>query len=221
MSCTRYSVTRRSYWRLQKGDCKKSETQPLFSYCCCCCWPSYHLSHYWRCGTQISAISCLRAQSVCSQVWLSDQLIIVVIHRVSRYCHLQMVIRILPTVQWYWVHLFTLPLSASRAEDPGFESRLHQDFFGVESYQWFQNWHSSGYPARRLAWQGQHWDWSGRCQYAVTGWGGTLDLQLLSQSGSTYNCLCRSVPEILSPVAGTLSKQQQRITLRFSSYTVC
>ena len=26
-------------------------------------------------------------------------------------------------------------LSASRAEDPGFESRLRRDFFGVESYQ--------------------------------------------------------------------------------------
>ena len=25
--------------------------------------------------------------------------------------------------------------SASRAEDPGFESRLSRDFFGVESYQ--------------------------------------------------------------------------------------
>ena len=25
--------------------------------------------------------------------------------------------------------------SASRAEDPGFESRLHRDFSGVESYQ--------------------------------------------------------------------------------------
>ena len=25
--------------------------------------------------------------------------------------------------------------SASRVEDPGFESRLRQDFFGVESYQ--------------------------------------------------------------------------------------
>ena len=24
-------------------------------------------------------------------------------------------------------------------------------FVGVESYQWLQNWHSSGYPARRLA----------------------------------------------------------------------
>ena len=40
---------------------------------------------------------------------------------------------------------------ASRAEDPGFESRLRRDLFGVESYQWLQNWHSSGYPARRLA----------------------------------------------------------------------
>ena len=41
--------------------------------------------------------------------------------------------------------------SASRAEHPGFESRLHRDFFGVESHKWLKNWHSSGYPARRLA----------------------------------------------------------------------
>ena len=41
--------------------------------------------------------------------------------------------------------------SASRAEDPGFESRLRRDFFGVESYQWLKNWHSSLYPVRRLA----------------------------------------------------------------------
>ena len=35
--------------------------------------------------------------------------------------------------------------SASRAEDPG--------VFWVESYeyQWLKNWHSSGYPAGRLA----------------------------------------------------------------------
>ena len=41
--------------------------------------------------------------------------------------------------------------SASRAEDPGFESRLCRDFFRVKSYQWLKNWHSSGYLARRLA----------------------------------------------------------------------
>ena len=41
--------------------------------------------------------------------------------------------------------------SASRAEGPGFESRLRRDVFGVESYQLLKNWHSSGYPARRLA----------------------------------------------------------------------
>ena len=41
--------------------------------------------------------------------------------------------------------------STSRAEGPGFESRLRRDFFGVESYQWLKHWHSSGYPARRLA----------------------------------------------------------------------
>ena len=41
--------------------------------------------------------------------------------------------------------------SVSREEDPGFESRLCRDFSGVESYQCLKNWHSSGYPARRLA----------------------------------------------------------------------
>ena len=53
---------------------------------------------------------------------------------------------------WFWWpdHLVGLVVkaSASRAEDPGFESR---DFSGVESYQWLENWHSSGYPARHLA----------------------------------------------------------------------
>ena len=41
--------------------------------------------------------------------------------------------------------------SASRAEDRGFESHLRQDFSRVESYQQLKNWHSNGYPARRLA----------------------------------------------------------------------
>ena len=41
-------------------------------------------------------------------------------------------------------------VSALRAEDHRFESRLRQDFTGVESYQWLKNWHSSGYPAGRL-----------------------------------------------------------------------
>ena len=60
-------------------------------------------------------------------------------------------------------------VSTSRAEDPRFEFRLRRgDFFsGVESYQWLQNWHSSGYPAR--------------CLYRVsagTGWPGVSILWL-------------------------------------------
>ena len=51
-----------------------------------------------------------------------------------------------------WAPCFVLLTQcASRAEGPGFESRLRRDFFGVELYQWLKNWHSSGYPARRLA----------------------------------------------------------------------
>ena len=34
---------------------------------------------------------------------------------------------------------------------PGSNSTCAGIFFGVESYQWLKNWHSSGYPARRLA----------------------------------------------------------------------
>ena len=33
-------------------------------------------------------------------------------------------------------------------------------FFWIKSHQWLKHWHSSGYPARRLASQGQGWDWS-------------------------------------------------------------
>ena len=58
-------------------------------------------------------------------------------------------------------------------------------FFGVESYQWLRNWHSSAYPARRLVLWGQCWDWSARCQYTVTEWDGRFGLQLLSQCGCT------------------------------------
>ena len=59
--------------------------------------------------------------------------------------------------------------STSRVEDPGFESRFRRDFFGVESYQYLQYWHSSGYAARRLALQGQLWNGSARYEYTVTG----------------------------------------------------
>ena len=41
--------------------------------------------------------------------------------------------------------------SASRAEGPGFESRLRRDFSGSSHTSDLKNWHSSGYPARRLA----------------------------------------------------------------------
>ena len=49
-------------------------------------------------------------------------------------------------------------------------------FSRVESYQWLENWHRSGYPARHLALWGQCWDWFARCQYTVTGWRRKFDL---------------------------------------------
>ena len=83
--------------------------------------------------------------------------------------------------------------SASRAQDPEFESRLRRDL-------------KIGNPVATLpgAWRYRiSWDRLVWCQYAVTGWDGKFGLQLLSQCGSTYNCL--STPsEIHSHVAGTL-----------------
>ena len=46
-----------------------------------------------------------------------------------------------------------------------------------------------------------------RCQNTMTGWDSKFDLRFLSQCGSTYNCLSRSVPEIHQLVAGTSSNQ--------------
>ena len=42
-------------------------------------------------------------------------------------------------------------VSASGTEDPGFKSRLHRDFSGSSHTSDLKIWHSSGYPARRLA----------------------------------------------------------------------
>ena len=61
--------------------------------------------------------------------------------------------------------------SASRAEDPEFWILLAMGFFWVKSFQWLKHWHSSGYPARRVALYCQRWDWSAWCQYTVIGWG--------------------------------------------------
>ena len=66
---------------------------------------------------------------------------------------------------------------ASRAEDPGFESRLRQDFSGVKSYQCLKN--SSGYPAGRY----RHYRVS-----AGTGWPGVSILWL----GEVENLICNS-----------------------------
>ena len=71
---------------------------------------------------------------------------------------LLLVLGLLLPPQSMWLYLIfhrlvgiVVKASASRAEDPRFESCLRQDFFGVESYQWLKIWHSNGYPARRLA----------------------------------------------------------------------
>ena len=52
---------------------------------------------------------------------------------------------------------------------PGSNPACAGIFSGLSHTSDFKNWHSSGYPARRLALYGQRWDWSARCQYTVTG----------------------------------------------------
>ena len=51
-------------------------------------------------------------------------------------------------LKWDRLAGLVVTASASRAEDPGFESRLRRDFSVVESYQWLKNWHSSGLPCQ-------------------------------------------------------------------------
>ena len=111
----------------------------------------------------------------------------------------------------YHYHLVGLVVkaSASKAEDPGFESRLRRDFFRVESYSWLNNWHSSGYPAWRLVLQGQCWGWLVWCQYIVTGWGGKFALQLhLSVAARKIAWADLSLRYTCMHIAGTLSNQQ-------------
>ena len=71
-----------------------------------------------------------------------------------------------------WPNGWGVRLGSGRS---GVRIPLATRFCRVESYQWFRNWHSSGYSARRLALQGQCWDWSARCQYTVTRWGRKFD----------------------------------------------
>ena len=57
--------------------------------------------------------------------------------------------------------------SASRAEDPGFESPLRRDFFSGSSHTRDLK---IGTPVASLPGvKDQRWDWSAWCQYTVTG----------------------------------------------------
>ena len=93
---------------------------------------------------------------------------------------------------------FVVEASASRAADPGFDSRLRRDFCSGSS-------HTSdlktGCPVATLpgAWCYRVSPGAGLPQYLynVSGWDRKFDLQLLSQCGSTYSCVSRSVPEVL------------------------
>ena len=85
--------------------------------------------------------------------------------------------------------------SASRATDLGFESRLRWDFSGSSHTSDLEKMVLQGLP----------------CQEPGFGirerMSGKFDQQLLSQCGSTYNCLSRSVPEIHYHVAWALSSE--------------
>ena len=105
--------------------------------------------------------------------------------------------------------------SASRAEDPGFESRLRLDFSGSSHTSDFK----IGSPVATLPGTWRFWVSVGTGWQCVSIlWMGEMqfDLQLLSQCGSTYTYLSTSVPEIHWHVAGTLSKQLTNLKVSFS-----
>ena len=99
--------------------------------------------------------------------------------------------------------------SASGAEDPGFESSLRRDFFGSSHTNDLKIGtpvvilpEAPGVIGSALGLVGPVSVYCDLVRWKV------LDWQLLSQCGSTCNCVSRYVPEIHSPVAGTLSNQQ-------------
>ena len=97
--------------------------------------------------------------------------------------------------------------SASRAEDPGFESRLRRDFSGSS--------HTSdskiGTPVATLpgAWRHRVSAGTGRPGVSILRLGEVENLicSFYLSVAARKNCLSRSVPEIHSHAAGTLSNQ--------------
>ena len=89
--------------------------------------------------------------------------------------HLTSAITELP--RWLVARIF-----ATRVAEMGSVPTFSVEIFRIESYS-----HSCGYPARRLVFLGQCWDWLAQCQYTVTWWNRKFYLQLVSHCGSMYN----------------------------------
>ena len=103
----------------------------------------------WSPGSSALEADAVTTRPVIQSLNTSD-IVLLFVHVIWKFCVLCSRFWFLSWGNYRLVGL-VVKASASRAEGPGFESRLRQDFFGVESYQWLKNWHSSGYPARRLA----------------------------------------------------------------------
>ena len=85
--------------------------------------------------------------------------------------------------------------SASRAEDPGFDSSFPpEDFSGSSHTHDLKTDTPVATLPSCLELMSQRWEWLAQCQYTVIGCNRKFDAQLLSQCGSMYNGLSRSVP---------------------------
>ena len=90
--------------------------------------------------------------------------------------HLTSAITELP--RWLVARIF-----ATRVAVLGSVPTFSVEIFRIESYS-----HSCGYPARRLVFLGQCWDWLAQCQYTVTWWNSFICNLFLTVAACTIVC---------------------------------
>ena len=102
---------------------------------------------------QLLALQLLALQTLSYAVRCTTKLVTLLASRLLVLQLLLLYLLVLQSLSFAVNHLLgvLVKASTSRAEDLGFKFPLALwGFFWVESYQWLQNWHSIGYPARRL-----------------------------------------------------------------------
>ena len=125
-------------------------------------------------------------------------------------CALLLTVRVITTTRAIWVFggLVGLVVSGLEGSRPGIDPCFPSGFFFLPGQVIAVTWN---FILQRLPCQvpGVVGSAPELVGLDLTEWYGKFDLQLLSQCGSQYNCLSRSVPETLYNVAGTYNQQHK------------